>query len=138
MSATTTRQPSATSALVIPLPSAPPPPVTMATGMMETPRSARLPLWLQLYARGKLAKIDGMASFNTTLWRFAISAAQLAVLTPAAAAEDVAAFYKGRTVEVYAGSEPGSGYDGYARIVARHIGKYIPGAPTVIVKNMPS
>jgi tripartite-type tricarboxylate transporter receptor subunit TctC len=55
-----------------------------------------------------------------------------------ASAEDVAAFYKGRTVEVLAGAEPGSGYDGYARIVARHIGKHIPGNPTVIVRNMPA
>ena len=55
-----------------------------------------------------------------------------------ASAEDVAAFYKGRTVEVLAGSEPGSGYDGYARMMARHIGKHIPGDPTVIVRNMPA
>lgn len=55
-----------------------------------------------------------------------------------AAAEDVAAFYKGRTIEVYAGSLPGSGYDGYARIIARHIGRHVPGNPTIIVKNMPA
>src|SRR5215813_10127908 len=61
----------------------------------------------------------------------------LASLVPAAA-QDVAAFYRGRTIEVYAGSEPGSGYDGYARIVARNIGRHIPGTPNVIVKNMPA
>ena len=55
----------------------------------------------------------------------------------AALAQDVEAFYKGKTIEVYAGSNPGSGYDNYARIVARHIDKFVPGSPTVIVKNMP-
>ncbi len=70
-----------------------------------------------------------------------IAAALFSTLAPAietASAEDVAAFYKGRTIEVLAGSEPGSGYDGYARMIARHIGKHIPGNPTVIVRNMPA
>ncbi len=35
------------------------------------------------------------------------------------------------------GSEPGGGYDGYARLLARHLGKFIPGNPTILVQNMP-
>lgn len=54
-----------------------------------------------------------------------------------AIAESVGEFYKGKTIEIYAGSNPGSGYDNYARIVSRHIDKFLPGSPTVIVKNMP-
>lgn len=46
-------------------------------------------------------------------------------------------FYQGRTVSFYVGSSAGGGYDAYARLLARHIGGYIPGQPTVIVQNMP-
>jgi len=46
-------------------------------------------------------------------------------------------FYKGRTVTIIAGSAPGGGYDLYARLIARTIGKHISGKPTVIVTNMP-
>ena len=56
---------------------------------------------------------------------------------PAAAQDSVAQFYKGRQITVIVGSSPGGGYDIYARLMARHIGKYIPGNPTVIVTNMP-
>ena len=59
--------------------------------------------------------------------------------TIAAKAADpaVEAFYKGRNVELYVGTTPGGGYDLYARVVAKYIGKHIPGNPTVVVKNMP-
>ena len=57
--------------------------------------------------------------------------------TPAAAQSAVEAFYKGRTVEMTIGTVPGGGYDLYGRLVARYLGKHIPGNPTVIVKNMP-
>ncbi len=56
---------------------------------------------------------------------------------PAAAQDAVAPFYKGRQITVIVGSSPGGGYDIYARLMARHIGKYIPGNPTVVVTNMP-
>jgi len=49
----------------------------------------------------------------------------------------VAQFYKGRQITVIVGSSPGGGYDIYARLMARHIGKYIPGNPTMVVTNMP-
>ena len=55
-----------------------------------------------------------------------------------ASGQDAESFYKGKTIDVYAGASPGSGYDGYARIVARHIGRFMPGAPNVVVKNMPA
>jgi tripartite-type tricarboxylate transporter receptor subunit TctC len=56
---------------------------------------------------------------------------------PASALDSVAQFYKGRQVTVVVGSSPGGGYDIYARLMARHMGKYIPGNPTMVVTNMP-
>src|SRR5258705_3169161 len=60
----------------------------------------------------------------------------LAVLSPAAA-QDVATFYKGKTVRIVVGFTPGGGYDIYARALARHYGRHIPGNPIVVVQNMP-
>ena len=48
----------------------------------------------------------------------------------------MADFYKGKTVDLYIGYSVGGGYDLYARMLARHIGKHIPGNPTVLPKNM--
>jgi tripartite-type tricarboxylate transporter receptor subunit TctC len=60
-------------------------------------------------------------------------------MTPALAfaQEDVAAFYKGKTIRFVVGIGVGSGYDINARVVARHIGKHIPGNPGTIVQNQP-
>lgn len=57
--------------------------------------------------------------------------------TPAVAQSSVEDFYRGRTVEMYVGFDPGASYDLYARLVAQHIGKHIPGNPTVVTVNMP-
>src|ERR687894_2121101 len=51
-------------------------------------------------------------------------------------ADPVADFYKRKTVTVMVGFGPGGGYDEYARLLARHLGKHIPGEPSVIVQNM--
>ncbi len=52
-------------------------------------------------------------------------------------AQDVAAFYRGRQISMFIGSAVGGGYDAYARLLARHITKYIPGNPTIVPQNMP-
>ena len=52
-------------------------------------------------------------------------------------AVDVAAFYKGRQMSLLVGSAPGGGYDLYARLLARHFAKHMPGAPDLVVQNMP-
>jgi tripartite-type tricarboxylate transporter receptor subunit TctC len=58
--------------------------------------------------------------------------------TSAASAQDaVEAFYRGKTVTITVGSAPGGGYDTYARLVGRHLGRYIPGNPTIVVQNNP-
>jgi len=70
--------------------------------------------------------------------RWATTAFAIAALaTPAAHADTVAAFYKGKQVNLIVGYGPGGGYDIYARLVGRHIGRHIPGNPSVVVQNMP-
>src|SRR5262245_33807722 len=53
-----------------------------------------------------------------------------------AAAED-ASFYAGKSIELIIGYPPAGSNDIYGRITARHLGKYIPGQPSIIVRNMP-
>jgi tripartite-type tricarboxylate transporter receptor subunit TctC len=57
--------------------------------------------------------------------------------TAPGAAQDPAAFYRGKTVRIVVGFSSGGGYDVYARVLARHIGRYIPGNPVIVVQNMP-
>ncbi len=54
-----------------------------------------------------------------------------------AAAQDAAAFYKGRNVDVIVASPPGGGFDAYARLITRHMVRHMPGPPSFVVKNMP-
>lgn len=54
-----------------------------------------------------------------------------------AAADSVADFYRGKQVTIVIGSEAGSGFDAYARLVARHLGEHVPGNPTVVPSNKP-
>ncbi len=65
---------------------------------------------------------------------FALACACMAA--SAAQAQTPAEFYKGKTVELYIGYSVGGGYDLYARLLARHMGKHIPGNPTIVPKNM--
>jgi tripartite-type tricarboxylate transporter receptor subunit TctC len=54
-----------------------------------------------------------------------------------AVAQSPADFYKGKNVDLYIGYSAGGGYDVYARALARHMSRFIPGNPTVLAKNMP-
>ena len=58
-----------------------------------------------------------------------------AVIVPAPAR--AADYYAGKSIDLVVGNYPGGGYDIYARAVARHLGRHIPGNPTIVVKNMP-
>jgi tripartite-type tricarboxylate transporter receptor subunit TctC len=53
-----------------------------------------------------------------------------------ACAQAPADFYRGKSIELYINVSVGGGYDLYARMVARHLGKHIPGNPTILPKNM--
>ena len=54
-----------------------------------------------------------------------------------AAADEIADFYAGKAIELIIGYPPAGSNDIYGRIVAQHLGQYIPGAPRIIVRNMP-
>jgi tripartite-type tricarboxylate transporter receptor subunit TctC len=58
-------------------------------------------------------------------------------LASAARADPVADFYQGRTITLVVGYGPSGGYDLVARMVARHLGRHIPGHPSIVVQNMP-
>src|SRR5262245_15378037 len=45
-------------------------------------------------------------------------------------------FYKGKTVRIIVGGSAGGGFDTYSRVMARHMGKHIPGNPAIMVENM--
>lgn len=53
-----------------------------------------------------------------------------------AQAQSVADFYKGKNIDLYIGYSVGGAYDLYARVLSRHMGKHIPGNPTIVPKNM--
>ena len=73
-----------------------------------------------------------LALTRTLLW----SASLLGCcLVSQARAEDD--FYKGKTLNLIVATATGGGYDSYARVVARHLGKHLPGQPIVVVQNMP-
>jgi tripartite-type tricarboxylate transporter receptor subunit TctC len=52
-------------------------------------------------------------------------------------AEDLAQVWRGKTVSILVGTSAGGGYDTYARMLGRYLGKHLPGNPSVVVTNMP-
>lgn len=67
-----------------------------------------------------------------------VPASLIAMLMPLAArAQSVEQFYAGKQIVINVGSSTGGGYDALARLMARHIGKFIPGKPSAVVQNMP-
>ena len=67
----------------------------------------------------------------------ALAAPICAMAVAPAGAQPLADFYRGKTFTVLVGIEQGTGFDLYGRVLSRHIGRHIPGNPTVIVNNMP-
>jgi tripartite-type tricarboxylate transporter receptor subunit TctC len=67
--------------------------------------------------------------------RLFLAALALAFLQPASA-QTVEEFYKGKSINLVIGFSVGGGYDLYARHLARHMGKHIPGNPTIVPQNM--
>jgi tripartite-type tricarboxylate transporter receptor subunit TctC len=73
-------------------------------------------------------------------YRLSRALAFVAACLPANAApaqDAVEAFYRGKIVTIVVGSAVGGGFDTYARLVGRHLGRFIPGNPTIIVQNIP-
>jgi tripartite-type tricarboxylate transporter receptor subunit TctC len=65
-----------------------------------------------------------------------VSFVLLAVATVSARAQSVEQFYRGKQIRVIVGSSPGD-YDTWARMVTRHMRRYMPGNPSFVVENMP-
>ena len=77
-----------------------------------------------------------MASIGTLSTVFTI-VSLLALNAPPASAQSVADFYRGKTITMAVGTSPGGDYDLRMRMVSRHLGKHIPGNPTMVATNMP-
>ena len=74
---------------------------------------------------------------NWLMVRLVLVAAATMCLPAQSGAGPVEDFYRGKRLTIYVGSSSGGGTDLYGRAVARFLGKYIPGQPTVTVINMP-
>lgn len=74
---------------------------------------------------------------KSALKRAAFGLALISATIAPASAQSIEQFYKGKTIAVVVGIEQGTGFDLYGRALARHMGRHIPGAPTMIVTNMP-
>jgi tripartite-type tricarboxylate transporter receptor subunit TctC len=68
------------------------------------------------------------------VWLGSLACAVAGAMTHFAQAED---FYQDKQIKLVVGSDPGGGYDTYARVLARHWSNHIPGKPQIIIQNMP-
>src|SRR5262245_59271379 len=101
----------------------------------------RVPFWTTRRGGAMVAAIATNAlrkggEETMTLARPILLAAGLLFCIGAAQAQSVADFYRGKTINVLIGTGVGGEYDLQARLVARHIGKHIPGNPNVVPQNM--
>ena len=78
---------------------------------MKTSRAACIAVLSSLFAVGAASRVDAQTS--------------------------VADFYKGKSITILVGSSAGGGYDTWARLIARYMGKHMPGNPNFLVSNMP-
>src|SRR5262249_53691638 len=82
--------------------------------------------------------VSGDRGMNITQGPANIIAIALAIgLPPAAHAQEVADFYRGKTIEFLIGAAPAGGYDMVGRLIANHMPRHIPGNPAIVVRNMP-
>src|SRR5262245_41745773 len=81
----------------------------------------------------RLGQMMGFAALNPSC---AACIAAVLLATQPVRADGIEDFYKGKTISLVIGYSVGGGYDTYGRLLSRHIGKYIPGNPTVLPQNM--
>src|SRR5437879_5141714 len=87
-----------------------------------------------LRSRTRFRSLDQILPSST---RRAVLIALFLAATTSAVAQPAQDFYRGKTVNLLIGIQAGGAYDAYARLLARHIGRHIPGEPLVVVQNMP-
>src|SRR3954469_17499652 len=85
---------------------------------------------MPLRERGKLPECWKIVT------RFALGTLFLCAAASGALSQPASEFYKGRTVELYIGYSVGGGYDVYARLLARHLGRHLPGPPGIVPTQM--
>ena len=87
-------------------------------------------------AMGDASRRETMMEFLRWIRIGGVAILGLAPTGTAGAQDNAAASYKSAQITIAVASTPGGGYDSYARMVARHLGKYVPGTPSVVVTNM--
>jgi tripartite-type tricarboxylate transporter receptor subunit TctC len=80
-----------------------------------------------------MVKKEGDSTMRKQIFLFLFAIAFFLGLSSKALADD---FYQGKTIRFVVGAPAGGGYDTYTRAIARHLGKHIPGNPTMVVENM--
>jgi tripartite-type tricarboxylate transporter receptor subunit TctC len=88
-------------------------------------------------SEGKADMHNNAMPFRYMMMTAFMAAAALMPGTPATA-QSVAEFYAGKQLSLLVGASAGGGYDHLARLTSKHLGKHIPGHPTVVVQNMPA
>src|SRR6266567_3184403 len=102
-----------------------------------------MPYGLQVLRRFSQGLDEGAAMRNpSSSWCLRLLATAIPLLTPwlitsPANAQNAQSFYAGKILKLIVGLPPGGGADAYARLVQRHLARHIPGAPTVVIQNMP-
>src|SRR4051812_25865034 len=95
----------------------------------------------RMCGEGPVMRFRARMVLASSLLRLALLCLVLPVLsscTPERAKEQSAEeFFKGKTVTIMVGFSPSGLYDDCARVIARHIGRHIPGHPSIVVQNMP-
>ena len=75
----------------------------------------------------RLSRMIALLAATAAIWSASIAAGRC---------DAVADFYRGRSISLVIGFGAGGGYDAYARLLARHIGRHIPGNPSLVAQNM--
>src|SRR5215216_3936792 len=100
-----------------------------------TPSPQPSPRWGE-GARRVRGYVGGQTDRDRRMIVNALVGLALVLLASPASADSVEDFYKGKTINLIIGYSVGGGYDLYARHLARHIVKYIPGRPNIVPQNM--
>jgi tripartite-type tricarboxylate transporter receptor subunit TctC len=78
-----------------------------------------------------------MLDFGGLRTNICFAALCISAMSPSANADSVSDFYSGKTVKIVVATQAGTGFDLYARTLAQHMGRLLPGNPIFVVQNMP-
>src|SRR5215472_12976277 len=97
------------------------------------------PRGVRVHADRGLAAVQGakLMTATSTIMRAVVLALALASTPDIAQAQTPEEFYRGKTINLIIPNAPGGSFDLYARLVASHLGRFIPGNPSIVPQNMP-